>query len=105
MHPEKRRRLEQAGWKVGTVQDFLGLSDAEVSLINLQLALKAQLVATRRKLGLSQQEVAMRLGSSQSRVAKMEAGDPSVSLDLLIRALLVLGVTQRELGRLIAKAA
>jgi len=105
MHPDKRRRLEQAGWKVGTVQEFLGLSDAEMALIHLQVALKRALGTTRRRLGLSQQEVAKRLGSSQSRVAKMEAGDPSVSLDLLIRSLLVLGVTPRELGSLIGNAA
>ena len=105
MDPEKRRRLEEAGWKVGKAQEFLGLSDAEVALIHLQLALRDQLRATRQKLGLSQQQVAERLGSSQSRVAKMEAGDPSVSIDLLIRALLVLGLTPRELGQLISRAA
>jgi DNA-binding XRE family transcriptional regulator len=105
MKDAKRRRLEKAGWRTGTVQEFLGLSDAEMALIKLLHALKREFGATRRRLGLSQQEVAKRLGSSQSRVAKMEAGDPSVSLDLLIRALLELGVTPRELGRVIAKAA
>src|SRR5581483_4278956 len=50
----------------------------------------------RAELGLSQAVVAKRLGSSQSRVAKMEAGDPSVSLDLLLRALLALGATRHR---------
>jgi predicted transcriptional regulator len=105
MKLEKRRRLEQAGWKVGTTQEFLGLSDEEMAVIALKLVLRDQFKERRRRLRLSQQVVAKRLGSSQSRVAKMEAGDPSVSLDLLIRALLALGETPRSLGRAIARAA
>jgi len=40
--------------------------------------------------------------SSQSRLAKMEGGDPSVSLDLLIRSLLALGASNRDLARAIS---
>jgi DNA-binding XRE family transcriptional regulator len=105
MKLEKRKRLEQAGWKVGSTQEFLGLSDEEMAVIELKLVLRDQFRERRRRLRLSQQAVAKRLGSSQSRVAKMEAGDPSVSLDLLIRALLALGETPRSLGRVIARAA
>ena len=105
MDPAKRRRLECAGWRVGTVQEFLGLSDEEATLIELHIVLSDELRSARRRLKLSQHEVAKRLGSSQSRVAKMEAGDPSVSLDLLIRSLLALGMTPRALGRAIARAA
>jgi transcriptional regulator with XRE-family HTH domain len=46
-------------------------------------------------------DLAAKLQSSQSRIAKMEAGDPSVSLDLLIRSLISLGATERELSRII----
>jgi len=105
MKLEKRKRLEQAGWRVGSTQEFLGLSDEEMAVIELKLVLRDQIRERRRRLRLSQQAVAKRLGSSQSRVAKMEAGDPSVSLDLLIRALLALGETPRSLGRVIARAA
>ena len=105
MKLEKRKRLEQAGWRVGSTQEFLGLSDEEMAVIELKLVLRDQFRERRRRLRLSQQAVAKRLGSSQSRVAKMEAGDPSVSLDLLIRALLALGETPRSLGRVIARAA
>ena len=45
---------------------------------------------------------AAKLRSSQSRVAKMEAGDSSVSLDLLIRSLITLGASDRELCKIIA---
>ena len=41
------------------------------------------------------------MGSSQSRIAKIESGDPSVSLDLIIRALLTSGATRQELAQVI----
>ena len=39
------------------------------------------------------------VGSSQSRVAKMEAADASVSVDLLIRSLLKLGAARKDLAK------
>jgi hypothetical protein len=42
------------------------------------------------------------MGSSQSRVAKMEAGDPTVSLDLLVQGLLAAGATRREIADALA---
>jgi hypothetical protein len=102
MTAAKRKRLEAAGWTVGSVTEFLGLSAEEQAIIEMRLALSAVLRGRRRALGLSQFALAKRLGSSQSRVAKMEAADPSVSLDLLLRALLSTGVTRRILGRAIA---
>jgi hypothetical protein len=50
-------------------------------------------------------EIVDLIGSSQSRVAKMEAGDPTVSVDLLIRTLLTLGVNRKQVGRAIGAAA
>ena len=47
-------------------------------------------------------DLAAKLRSSQSRVAKMETGDSSVSLDLLIRSLITLGASDRELSKIIA---
>ena len=105
MDTARRRRLAKAGWKTGTVQEFLGLSDEEAAFIEVKLALTGQLRELRRRQHLSQEALAKRLGSSQSRVAKMEAGEASVSLDLLIRALLALGETPRSLGRVIGRAA
>ena len=102
MDKAKQKRLEAAGWKVGTVAEFLQLSDEESAIIELRLRLSDSVRRRRTRLGLSQAAFAKRLGSSQSRVAKMEAADPSVSLDLLLRALLALGATRREIGRTIA---
>jgi len=102
MDKAKQKRLEAAGWKVGTAAEFLGLSDEEAAIVELRLRLSDSVRLRRTRLGLSQAAFAKRLGSSQSRVAKMEAGDPSVSLDLLLRALLALGATRREIARTIA---
>ena|SRR5258705_79647 len=98
----KRRRLERAGWKVGSVRDFLDLTDAESTLIELRLALSKEFRALRARIGLSQGQVATLLESSQSRVAKMESADASVSLDLLLRGLISLGASRRDLAKAIA---
>ena len=104
MRKDKRERLERAGWKVGDAKDFLGLSDADTAVIDLRVSLAAALRRRRRARNLSQAALAKRIGSSQSRVAKMEAGDPSVSLDLLIRSLLTSGSTNEDIAEVIAKA-
>lgn len=102
MRKAKRRRLAAKGWKVGSVQDFLGLTDEEATYIDLKLRLAASLRERRRHRGLTQTEFARLLKSSQSRVAKMEGADPSVSLDLLVRSLFTLGTSKRDLSRIIS---
>ena len=104
MRVDKRKRLEAKGWKVGNVQEFLGLTDQEAAYIELRLRLAKGLRARRNARGLSQTELAKAVRSSQSRIAKMEAGDPTVSIDLLLRSLLALGASNRELGRMISRA-
>jgi ribosome-binding protein aMBF1 (putative translation factor) len=99
---EKRRRLEARGWKIGTTQEFLRLSDEEAAYVDLKVRLATSLRDRRRRRSLTQADLAKRLQSSQSRIAKMEAGDPSVSLDLLIRSLLILGISRQELSRIIS---
>lgn len=99
MKLEKKKRLETAGWRVGTVSEFLGLTDEEAALIELKLDLARAVKAERIHHQMTQDELGRLLGSSQSRVAKMEAGDPTVSIDLLVRSLLRLGVNRRELIR------
>lgn len=103
MRKAKRKKLEAKGWQVGTVQDFLGLTPEEVAYIELRLKLGRSLRQRRKRQDLTQTQVAEKVESSQSRVAKMEAGDPTVSLDLLIRTLLALGASHRELARVIGR--
>lgn len=101
MKQSKRKKLETAGWAIGSAQEFLGLSDADAALIEVKLALSRSLRARRQRRGVSQVELAKRLQSSQSRIAKMEAGDPSVSMDLLVSSLLVLGASEADLAKAI----
>lgn len=103
MQKSKAQRLKKAGWKVGTTQEFLGLTDEEAALIEMKLALAHNLKKRRLAHGLTQTNLAKQLGSSQSRVAKMEAADPTVSMELLVRSLLVLGATRQEVGRIIGR--
>jgi transcriptional regulator with XRE-family HTH domain len=97
MNSNKLKRLKAAGWHSGTVRDFLGLQEQEAALVEVKLSLIDAVRKSRQKHRLSQVDLAERIGSSQSRVAKIEAGDPSVSLDLIARALIATGATQKEI--------
>jgi DNA-binding transcriptional regulator YiaG len=103
MKKDKRARLEAHGWRVGNTEDFLELSAEETALVDTKLALSGSVRDRRTKQGLSQAELARRLKSSQSRVAKLEAADPSVSTDLLLRALFALGATPNDVASAIRK--
>jgi len=105
MDESKKERLARAGWRTGDAAEFLGMTADEAAFVELKLALAGHLRDVRVRNGWTQKQVADRLGSSQSRVAKMEAGDSSVSLDLLVRSLLALGASRDEVGRVIAAAA
>ena len=93
MNENKQAQLAQSGWEAVTVEDFLGLTPEEAAYIEFKLTLSRHLKLLRQEQNLSQAVLAKRLQSSQSRVAKMEKGDPSVSLDLLVRSLLALEAT------------
>ena len=102
MDKRKQAKLAKKGWKVGTVAGFLDLSAEESDYIEMKLALSEKLKERRARKKLTQAELASAIESSQSRVAKMEAGDPTVSIDLLVKSLLALGVSKKELGRTIS---
>jgi len=103
MDKAKRKRLEARGWRVGTASEFLGLSPEEAALVEMKVRLSQALRARREARGLSQIALAKRLRSSQSRVAKMEAADQTVSIDLLLRGLVVLGATPRDIARVLGR--
>ena len=105
MNAAKKKRLTAAGWKFGSAADFLGLSAAEAAYLDMHFALAERLHEERRRRKPTQSKLARLIASSRSRVAKMEAGDSSVSLDSLISALLALGVEKKAIGRSISRAA
>ncbi|MFO7610072.1 MAG: helix-turn-helix domain-containing protein [Candidatus Krumholzibacteriia bacterium] len=102
MDPEKRKRLEAAGWRTSTVQEFLDLTDEDMLYIETKIALGNALRRLRTAQGLTQAQLARRIGSSQSRVARMETGDPSVTIDLVVQGLYALGADREALGEIIA---
>lgn len=102
MQAAKQKKLEMAGWKIGNAEDFLGLSPEEAAYIEMKFALSNSLRARRTKKKLSQIELAKIVKSSQSRIAKMETGDPSVSIDLLMKSLLALGASPQDVAKTIA---
>jgi DNA-binding XRE family transcriptional regulator len=103
MDAKKRKRLEAAGWTVSDAAAFLKLGPAESALIEMRLALSRTLRERRLAAGLTQTALAKQLGSSQSRVAKLEGGDASVSLELLIRALLSVGASRKDVANALAR--
>jgi DNA-binding XRE family transcriptional regulator len=105
MKQDKRRRLERAGWQVSDTATFLGLTAAEQRFIDLKRALAAGLRQLRERRGFTQAALAKRLGSSQSRIAKLEAADASVSVDLMIRSLLRVGAGPADIAKIIRSAA
>jgi ribosome-binding protein aMBF1 (putative translation factor) len=102
MHSSKRKRLEAKGWKVGSTTDFLGLSSQEEAYIEIKLRLAEALRNQRMRRRMTQSDLAKAIKSSQSRVAKMEAGESTVSLDLLVKTLLALGASKNALLRMIS---
>ena len=101
MRDAKRKALEKKGWRVGDADEFLDLAPEEAAYVELKLRLSESLRDRRKFKKLTQTEFARLIKSSQSRVAKMEAGDPSVSLDLLIRSLLALGASEKDVAQAI----
>ena len=96
-----RKKLTAAGWKVSSTAAFLDLTPEESAYIEMRLKLADGLKRRRKQNRLTQVEAAKLLESSQSRVAKMEAGDPSVSLDLLVKSHLALGSSPRDVAEII----
>ncbi len=105
MNTKKRAALQKAGWTVGTAADFLGLSPDERAFVEVKLALADALKIRRERKKLTQAQVAKLIGSSQPRVAMMEAADASVTVDLLVRSLLAIGATRRDLAKVLATKA
>ena len=101
MNKERERKLREAGFEIGDYGDLLGLTDEDREYVELRLSLIRAVREKRKELKLSQAVFAKRIGSSQSRVAKMEAGDPTVSFDLIMTSLLKTGSTSADIGRIL----
>ena len=101
MEKSNKRQLKAKGYRIGDAKDFLGLNQEESAYIEMKLALSQALAQKRKQRRLTQLELARKLNSSQSRIAKMEKGDPTVSVDLLVKALLAMGATKKSIAKTI----
>ncbi len=88
------------GWVEGSAQDFLDLSAADMEYIETRRALAHRLREERRKKHLTQAQLAATLKTSQSRVAKMEHADRSVTVDLLLQSLFQMGLKRKDVASL-----
>jgi DNA-binding XRE family transcriptional regulator len=100
----KQTRLEAAGWNVGNAADFLELTLEEATIVEMRVMLSRRLKERRKGL-MTQAELATKMSSSQPRIAMAENGDSSVSIELLIRAMLATGASAQEIGQIIASVA
>jgi ribosome-binding protein aMBF1 (putative translation factor) len=101
MKKSVQQRLEAQGWRMGSAADFLELTPEESALIELKLIMARKVRTLRQQANLTQAQLAKKLHSSQSRIAKLEAADSSVTLDLLVRAQLTLGATRADIAKTI----
>lgn len=101
MDKDKRKKLEEKGFRVGSAAQFLDLTPEEEAYIEIRLDISNLVKSQRAKRGWTQEQLARAIGSSQSRIAKIEAGDPGTSLDLMIKALLRLGISKKDIGKLL----
>jgi transcriptional regulator with XRE-family HTH domain len=101
MTPEEARNLEANGWRFGNYADFLGLSPAQAAGIEVKHSLRRLLKQCREERGWTQIEAAKQIGISQSQYSTMEKGHPQVSLDQLVQALTILGVSAEHIGEAI----
>lgn len=98
MDESKRQRLEAAGWKVGDTSEFLQLSPEESTFIELKLSLTRRLRELRLQNNLTQKKLAEKIESNELNIIQIESGDPSASLDLMVRAMLFLGATKQDIA-------
>jgi hypothetical protein len=98
MNEEKKKRLEAAGWKVGSVEEFLELTPEETAIVDMKFNLAKALYEKRQKLRISQGAFARRIKTTQPRIALAEKGADSVSLDFMVRSLLAVGASKKEIA-------
>lgn len=99
----KRKRLESAGWKIGSVDEFLKLTPEESAIAEIKFVLAKELYERRKKKRLSQAALAKLTGSTQPRLALAETAHYSISLDYMIRSLFAVGATRKDIATMMAR--
>ena len=91
MKEVKKRILEVNGYKVTDSDAWLGLSKEESQLVDIRVALAQELERVRKAKGITQAELARRVGTKQSGVARMLNNPDTSTMDNLVKGLMALG--------------
>ena len=91
------------GWSEATVAEFLELTSAEETIVEMRVRISRAAREKRAELGISQRELAKRMGTQQPHVSDIENG--IATLETMIRAYLALGGTAKKVGGMIGAAA
>ena len=96
--PEKKKRLEEAGWTVGDYGDVFGLTAEDRAFVEMRLAAAREVDRLLSKQKVTQKELAARMGTRQPSISKMLREPAEATFDFLFRALLALGATPQSIG-------
>ena len=83
---------------MGDYGDAFGLSDEDRVYVEMRLATAREVDRLRHEMGVSQEELARRMGTRQSTVSRVMRDPSTTSFDWLFRALLALGATPRKIA-------
>ena len=98
MTKEKIKKLESMGFKVTTTRDWLQLSVEDEKVVEMRVALAAELEKMRKEAGLTQAQLAKKLGTRQSGVARMINNPDTVTIDNLIKAMVSMGASDSRIA-------
>ena len=105
MDARERAKIEAMGYGiVDDAADWLELTQIERHIVDVRVRLGREIRRRRAEAGLSQAQLAEKIGSSQSRVAKAEGTAPGVAIDLMMRVFFATGGTVDELAQAIGSA-
>ncbi len=99
------KRRKGTTWVETDVQELLDLSAQDLVIVEFRAALALALQQARKRQKLTQETAAKTIGTSQAQVARMEAGQSSITIDRLIKALIALGVSRPTIVKALSTAA
>ena len=101
MDKERIKKLEKVGWKMGDFGDAFDLTPEDRTFVEMRLAAAREVDRLREEQGVSQRELARRLGTKQPTVSRMLRTPATSTLDSLVRALLALGATPKKIAAIL----
>ena len=101
MDTKKRKQLEAAGYQITDSADWLGLTPQEQAIVNMRVNFALEIERVRKASNITQRELADKIGTRQSGVARMLNNPTTATIDSLIKTLLALGASPKRIAALI----